>query len=215
MNRLAPFASQILFSALTPFLLMPGLAKRRLTRFFILFCFGRAYGSRYQKIIDSFDGRYGLPMAEGLQKAKVISGCAVSTVADCGTGTGFVTRQAAEIFPEAAFLAFALLPNMLRQARVNCVGIGSVVLHVQADNFALPLADESVDLVLAQNTMPCFSEFARVCRPGGIVLYVDSSAGWVAEKVRRLVEKHHRFQRVVGKRVDMGFCIIAEKGKRS
>jgi len=210
-DRLALFASQILFSVITPPLLIPGIAKLRFTRAFISFCFGRSYGNRYQNIIDSFQGRYGLAMAEGLKNAKAIAGHRISIVADCGTGTGYVTNQAAEQFSDATFIAFDLLPGMLRQARTNCKSIAAVVYHVQADTFGLPLADESVDLLLAQNTMPCISEFARVCRPGGMIVYVDSSAGWVTDLVKRLVEKQKLFRRVMGERVDMGFCIVAEK----
>lgn len=210
-NRLALFVSQFIFSVITPPLLIPGIGKLRATRSFIAFCFGRSYGNRYQSIIDAFQGQYGLAMAEGLEKAKAISRQRISTVADCGTGTGFVTRQASEQFPDATFIAFDLLPGMLRQARANCESIATDVFHVQADAFALPLADESVDLLLAQNTMPCISEFARVCRPGGIIVYVDSSAGWITRPVKRLVEKHKLFKRVTGERVAMGFCIVAEK----
>jgi ubiquinone/menaquinone biosynthesis C-methylase UbiE len=130
-------------------------------------------------------------------------------VADCGTGTGFVTMQAAERFPGATFVAFDLFSGMLSQARNNCQAIASDVFHLQADTFTLPLADGSVELILAQNTIPCFSEFARVCRPGAIVLYVDSSAGWITELARRLVERHRLFESVKGLRVDMGFCILA------
>lgn len=130
---------------------------------------------------------------------------------DCGTGTGFVTKQAAKQFPDATFIAFDILPGMLRQASNNCENIGTDVFHVQADSFALPLADESVDLILAQNTMPCFTEFARVCRLGGVVIYVDSSSGWITEKAKKLVEKYQLFERVMGESVDMGFCIVAEK----
>ena len=211
LNRLALFVSQFFFSVITPPLLVRGIGKLKLTRSFIAFFFGRSYGNRYQSIIDAFQGRYGLAMAEGLKKAKAISRHGISIIADCGTGTGFVTRQAAEQFPDATFIAFDLLPGMLRQARTNCESIGTDVFHVQADAFALPLADESVDLLLAQNTMPCISEFARVCRPGGMIVYVDSSAGWVTQPVKRLVEKHKLFKRVSGERVDMGFCIVAEK----
>ena len=211
LNRLALLTSQILFSVITPPLLIPGIAKMRFTRSLISFCFGRSYGNRYQNIIDSFQGRYGLAMAEGLKNAKAIAGHRVAIVADCGTGTGFVTNQAAEQFPYATFIAFDLLPGMLRQARANCKSIAADVFHVQADNFALPLTDESVDLLLAQNTMPCISEFARVCRPGGMIVYVDGSAGWVTGLVKRLVEKHKLFSRVVGERVDMGFCMVLEK----
>ena len=211
LKRLALFASQIVFSVITPPLLIPGIAKMRFTRSLILFCFGRAYGNSYQDIIDSFEGRYGLAMAEGLKKAKAISGDRISVVVDCGTGTGWVTNQAAEQFPDATFVAFDMLPGMLRQARANCESIATDVFHVQADTFTLPLADESVDLLLAQNTMPYFAEFARVCRPGGMVVYVDSSAGWIADLAKRLVEKRQLFEKVSAERVDTGFCVLAEK----
>lgn len=211
-KRLALFASQILFSVLTPPLLIPSIAKLRFTRAFISFCFGRSYGNRYQDIIDSFEDRYGLAMAAGLEKARETAGDTVSTIVDCGTGTGFVTRQAAGHFPHATFIAFDLLPGMLAQARENCKGLSTDVLHVQADAFALPLADGSVDLLLAQNTMPCFAEFARVCRPGGMVLYVDSSAGWISGLAKRLVERHRLFEDVRGERVDLGFYVLARKG---
>lgn len=209
--HLAHFSSQIIFSIITPPLLMPRIAKLSITRFFISFCFGRLYGNRYQDIIDSFQGRYGLAMAEGLAKAKEISGNKISVVVDCGTGTGFVTKQAAEQFPNATFFAFDILHGMLKQARNNFKGRAIDVSLVQADTFALPLADQSVDLLLVQNTIPCFKEFARVCRPGGIIIYVDTSAGWIANFAKQLVEKHQLFATVMGKRVDLGFYLIAQQ----
>lgn len=209
--RLSHFLSQILFSTITPFLLMPRIAKLSITRLFIAFCFGRLYGNRYQSIIDAFQGRYGLAMAEGLAKAKGIAGDKISVVVDCGTGTGFVTKQAAEQFPDATFIAFDILHGMLTQARNNCKDIATDVFHVQADTFAIPLADQSVDLLLAQNTIPCFAEFDRVCRPGGMIIYVDTSAGWIANLAKRLVEKHRLFETVMGERVDLGFYVLAQK----
>lgn len=210
-NSLAQFFSQLLFSFITPPLLMPRIAKLSITRLLVAFCFGKAYGNRYQKIIDSFQGRYGLAMAEGLAKAKEMARDKISVVADCGTGTGFVTKQAGEQFPDATFIAFDILPGMLTQARHNCKDIGAEVFHVQADTFALPLPDQSVDLVLAQNTIPFFPEFARVCRFGGMIIYVDRAAGWIAIRAKRLVEKHRLFERVMGQRVDSGFYILAQK----
>lgn len=217
MNRFALFMSQVVFSVITPFLLMPSVAKLRIIRSLIAFCFGRLYGKHYNRIIDSFQGRYGLTMAEGLAKVKETADGGVSLVVDCGTGTGFVTRQAAEYFPRSTFIAFDLLPGMLQQARDNCKEIGTDVFHVQADVFSLPLADESADLILAQNTMPCFKEFARVCRPGGIVLYVDTAAGWIANLAKRLIEKQRLFGAVRGGRADIGFYVLAQKagGKKS
>ena len=71
---LSLFISQILFSIITPFLLMPNIARLRFTRHLIAFCFGRAYGNRYQNIIDTFRGKYGSAMARGLTKAKEMAG---------------------------------------------------------------------------------------------------------------------------------------------
>ena len=155
-NRIALFISQILFSVITPPLLIPRIAKLPITRLFISFCFGRLYGNHYQNIIDSFQGKYGLAMAEGLVKAKEIAGGNISVVVDCGTGTGYVAKQAAEQFPNATFIAFDVVCEMLTQAHNNCKDIVSGVFHVLADTFTLPLADRSADLVLAQNTIPCF-----------------------------------------------------------
>jgi SAM-dependent methyltransferase len=210
LSSLAHFFSQILFSVITPPLLIPGIARLSVTRRLVTFCFGRLYGNRYQDIIDSFQGKYGLAMDEGLAKAKVIAGGDVSLVVDCGTGTGFVTKQAADHFPDATFFGFDILRAMLTQARCSCKNVASDVFHVQADTFELPLADRSVDVLLVQNTIPCFDEFARVCRPGGVILYVDTSAGWIADLARRLVERHRLFKRVIADRVGLGFYILAQ-----
>ena len=51
-------------------------------------------------------------MAEGLSKVKQIAGDSISVILDCGTGTGFVTKQAAEYFPKAKIVAFDLLDGM-------------------------------------------------------------------------------------------------------
>ena len=211
MNRLAHLLPQVLFSMITPPLLIPQIAKLSIARFLISFCFGRLYGNRYQDIINTFHGKYGLAMAEGIAKAKEISGDNISLVVDCGTGTGFVTKQAAEQFPKATFIAFDILPGMLTQARNNCKDIPTDIFYVQADTFALPFADHSVDLILVQNTIPCFAEFLRVCRPGGIIIYVDTSAGWITNLAQRLVEKNTNFEKVMSKRVNTGFYILVQK----
>ncbi|HMK56865.1 MAG TPA: class I SAM-dependent methyltransferase [Dissulfurispiraceae bacterium] len=209
-NRLALLATQIIFSAITPPLLIPWIGNLKLTRSIISFCFGRAYGNRYEDIIDSFHGRYGSAMSAALQKASEMAD-RISLVADCGTGTGFVTKQAARQFPQASIIAFDLLPGMLAQARKNCENIHGKVFHVQADSFSIPLPDDSVDLLLAQNTMPCFSEFARVCCRGGIIIFVDSSAGWISGLAKRLVEKQKLFELVLAARIDLGFYVLVRK----
>ena len=208
-ERFGLFLSQILFSIITPLLLMPKIAKFPLTRKFVVFFFGKSYRGKYQSIIDSFGGKYGTAMDAALVKVKDM-GHEIAVILDSGTGTGFVTRQAAGYFSHSAFIAIDLLPEMLKQARHNCRDIENI-LHVQADVFSLPLADQTVDLILAQNTMPCFSEYARVCRPGGVVIYVDTAAGWIGDTAKRLIGKQKLFETVSVGRVDLGFYIIAQK----
>jgi SAM-dependent methyltransferase len=210
LNRLAHFVTQIIFSAITPALLVPTIAERSITWRLIAFCFGRSYGNRYQSIIDSFGGRYGAAMAEGLKGAQKAMGKKRPIIIDCGTGTGFVTKKAAKVFPNATFVACDILHGMLLQAKRDSADIGTDLFHLQADTFFLPLRDGSVDLLLAQNTIPCFSEFARVCRPGGMILYSDTSSGWIADLAERLVKRNKIFNKVECRRVDLGFYMLVQ-----
>ena len=59
-NRLSHFFAQLLFSIVMPPLFIPWIARMRITRSMIAFCFGRLYGNKYQNVIDSFHGKYGL-----------------------------------------------------------------------------------------------------------------------------------------------------------
>jgi SAM-dependent methyltransferase len=211
LNSLGQLMSQALFSLITPPLLMPRIARLPVTRRIIAFCFGRLYVDKYDNIIAAFRDKYAEPMSVAIKKAKESLNHEARIILDCGTGTGFVTRLAAAEFPHASVIATDILRNMLGLARNSCRTIKGRVLHVQADTFSLPLADESVDMILVQNTMPAFHEYHRICRPGGMVLYVDTSAGWIAGLARRLVDRHCLFDRVEGERVGIGFFVLAQK----
>ena len=101
------------------------------------------------------------------------------TVADVGTGTGFV---AAGIAPRASrVLAVDNSPAMLEVARKNLgeLGIRNVEL-VEGDVRALPLEDASVDAAFAnmvlhhaEDPAAMLREMARIVRPGGVVAVVD------------------------------------------
>jgi SAM-dependent methyltransferase len=211
-NSIALFLSQLIFSLITPLLLIPRVAKFSVIRRFVAFCFGTLYGDRYGDIIDVLKGTYGLPMDTALRKAKEIVGPDPALLVDCGTGTGFVTRQAAQLFPGTSIVGIDILPGMLRQAQAGCKALETQVLHVQADSFNLPLADRRVDLLLAQNTIACFDEFGRVLRPGGALIYVDTSARWVASLARWEVSRLGLFESVFVKKAGLGFYVLAQKG---
>lgn len=101
------------------------------------------------------------------------------TVADVGTGTGFV---AAGIAPHVArVLAIDTSPEMLAVARRNLdtLGVTNVDL-VEGDVTSLPLHDDSVDAAFAnmvlhhaEDPAAMLTEMARIVRPAGTVAICD------------------------------------------
>lgn len=101
------------------------------------------------------------------------------TVADVGTGTGFVAAGVAPLV--ARVLGVDSSPEMLAVARGNLdvLGVGNVEL-VEGDVAALPLGDDSVDAAFAnmvlhhaEHPAVMLAEMARVVRPGGTVAICD------------------------------------------
>ena len=101
------------------------------------------------------------------------------TVADVGTGTGFV---AAGIAPRVArVLTVDNSPAMLEVARKNLAELGiSNVELLEGDVTALPLESGSVDAAFAnmvlhhtEDPAAMLREMARVVRPGGTVAITD------------------------------------------
>jgi SAM-dependent methyltransferase len=106
-------------------------------------------------------------------------------VADIGAGTGKLTAMLAGL--DADVTAVEPDPQMLAQLRRTLPGVRSVPGSAEE----LPLADASVDAVLAGQAMHWFDldralpEIARVLAPGGVLAGLwnvdDDRVGWVAE----------------------------------
>jgi len=127
-NRLSLFFAQLLVSMVMPPLFVPRIARLRVTRLLVAFCFGRLYGNKYQHVIDSFHGKYGLAMAEGLSKAKDLAGHNISVIVDCGTGTGFATKQ---VSPKLIFNFVDFYDELVRQRHLFIFKI------IETNNFAV------------------------------------------------------------------------------
>ena len=135
--------------------------------------FERVAGDWDQMRLSYYDGRVIERMAE-------VSGAdGTMSVADVGTGTGFV---AAGIAPRVArVLAVDNSPAMLGVARKNLAELGiSNVELLEGDVTALPLESGSVDAAFAnmvlhhaEDPAAMLREMARVVRPGGVVAIVD------------------------------------------
>ncbi len=104
------------------------------------------------------------------------------TMLEIGVGTGTVLLAALERWPQAGLLASDASRGMLETARrrVNEVGAPErPVRFVHAPADQLPLADQSVDLVVSSFVLQlvpdrpaALREAHRVLRPGGMIAYV-------------------------------------------
>ena len=116
-----------------------------------------------------------------IEKMVEISGLSeAATVADVGTGTGFVAAGVAS--RAGRVLAVDNSQAMLDVARANlgALGITNVEL-IEGEVTALPLASDSVDAAFAnmvlhhaEDPVAILEETARVVKPGGSVAVVDA-----------------------------------------
>ena len=110
------------------------------------------------------DGRM-LSLDDALDRGELPSG---GRVVELGCGTGFGTRVLAARF--GPVVAMDLAFEMLRLAPPEAGA------RVHADASRLPLADGSVDVLVAVNMFLFPTEFARVLAPGGALVWVSSLA---------------------------------------
>lgn len=92
------------------------------------------------------------------------------TVLDVGTGTGLVLRSLSARVPSAGLIGADISPGMLAIAR----DVLPDADWIEADTAALPLADDTIDLItcvtvlhLISDVGAAVSEWSRVLRPGG------------------------------------------------
>ena len=98
-------------------------------------------------------------------------------ILDVGSGTGLQSRRLNRRYPRARLLALDLASNMLQQARRR-KGWRQRQYFCQGDAENLPLATASIDLLYANMSIQwcndldqVLREFARVLRPGGLLMF--------------------------------------------
>lgn len=105
-----------------------------------------------------------LPLLDALDRGEVGD---PSAIIELGSGTGLGTAVLAERFP-GRVAAFDIALQMLQEADP------SWGTRAQADAGALPLAEDSADLVVLINALLFPAEVDRVLRPNGAVVWVNS-----------------------------------------
>jgi len=108
-------------------------------------------------------------------------------VVDVGTGTGTLARAALERWPAARVVATDAAEAMVEIAAEQTAQLGDRVRLLAGPADALPLADESADVVLSSfvfqlvpDRRAALREAHRILRPGGMLAYVT----WLDREMR-------------------------------
>lgn len=118
-------------------------------------------------------------------------------VVDVGCGSGYSLPRLAQRFAPQELVAVDIDPSMLQTAREECARAGVPVRLVEASSTRLPLADASADLLFCHQTFhhlveqeAALAEFMRVLKPGGILLFAESTRRYIHSWVIRLLFRH-------------------------
>lgn len=133
---------------------------------------------RFSRAAKQYDQHAQLQWQVASQCAAKLS-AAHQCVADVGIGTGFVARQ----LHSANIIGIDISQSMLAQAKQH-----AVIQAVQGDMNVLPLATASCDALIsslaiqwAEDIGACLSEWRRVVKPGGQLVFSTLMQGSLAQ----------------------------------
>ena len=122
---------------------------------------------------------------------------AAPVVVDVGCGWGHSFRLLHRHFAPSRMIGCDIAPEMLALAAAEAGRQGLAVELHQADSARLPLPDASVDLVFCHQTFHhlvdqqgAIREFHRVLRPGGRLLFAESTRAYIHSWIIRLLFRH-------------------------
>jgi ubiquinone/menaquinone biosynthesis C-methylase UbiE len=132
-------------------------------------------------------------------------------VLDAGCGQGKSFLPLIECFAPQHLIGVDAEEKCLDRARREAAREGTRTDLYRRDLSALPLADESVDLVFCHQTFHhlvrqdlALREFWRVLKPGGVLLFAESTRAYIHSWIIRLLFRHPmHMQRSAGEYLDM------------
>jgi len=122
---------------------------------------------------------------------------ATPVLLDAGCGQGKSFRHLSKVFSPARLLGVDADPDSLSRSREEAAALGIDVELIGSDCAALQLPDASVDLLFCHQTFhhlveqeQALAEFYRVLKPGGYLLFAESTEAYIDTWVIRWLFRH-------------------------
>jgi ubiquinone/menaquinone biosynthesis C-methylase UbiE len=118
-------------------------------------------------------------------------------VVDVGCGSGYSLPKLAQRFQPRELVGVDIDPQMLQVARAEAARAGVPVRLVQSSSTRIPLASASADLLFCHQTFhhlveqeQALAEFLRVLKPGGLLLFAESTRRYIHSWIIRALFRH-------------------------
>lgn len=161
----------------------------------------RTVNRRYHDVAaSSYDSKWGVGFGDAwqtqvaikLRKAFGSSEVSFERALEIGAGTGYFSLNLARCGNIKHVTCTDISPGMLDALQANADSLGLPVETQACEASSLPFADQSFDIVLGHAVLhhlpdlsTAFSEFFRVLKPGGTVLFAGEPS-WLGDRIARV-----------------------------
>ena len=118
-------------------------------------------------------------------------------VVDIGCGSGYSLPKLAQRFLPRELIGVDIDPAMLRVAKAECARVDVDARLIEACSTRIPLPDGYADLVFCHQTFhhlvaqeAALAEWLRVLKPGGILLFAESTRRYIHSWIIRALFRH-------------------------
>lgn len=141
----------------------------------------------FNRAAESYDKHAKVQKQIGIQLLSLLNlNINYGIIVDIGSGTGWLTQKTAAHFPKATMIAIDISPAMLNHAQAN--NSNKAINYICADADHLPLPDAFCDTIItnlmlqwSDNYQTTFSEFYRILKPNGYLLFSTFSQNTLHE----------------------------------
>ncbi len=125
--------------------------------------------------------------------------CALESpsILDVGCGQGISFRLLQDAFRPQRLVGVDVHRESLEAARLSADRLDTPVELIRADLTSIPMADRSVEMVFCHQTFHhlvdqerALAEFWRVLKPGGVLLFAESTDAYIKSWLIRLLFRH-------------------------